>query len=423
MNHQSAQSQVCILAVGIVTSQSCGGDEFVQHLKEGTHIVSARSLFTDQYSYGFYLKAFPFKAELEKYADQNAQLVERIYKVGRRASVYEQAVLVAILEAWICAELDYPCKHRVSFVISGNNLNQNLVFESTKEALSCDGMVSPTYSLKRFDTSLVGLVSEAFQITGEGSVVGATSASGNVALIQGMRSIRHGYCDVCLVVGAITDYSPVDLLSLYNIGAMTGIVDQESDSEVCRPFDENRTGFIPGQAAACVILTGDSWESQTHSIQIQLSGGAVALDANSRANPDRLGEVAAIQQALKDASLDASQVNYVNAHGTASILGDETELLALESVFGRSIDKLTVNSTKALTGHCMSSAGVVEAIAVYFQMIHSFAHPNPNLTHPISKNVALVGKVAELMPIEFAVSNSFAFGGINTALVFEKMIM
>jgi malonyl-ACP decarboxylase len=187
---------------------------------------------------------------------------------------------------------------------------------------------------------------------------------------------------------------------------------------VCRPFDRTGQGFVPGLAGGCVVLeSADAAEARGRRPRVAVAGGAMTLDANSRLDPSAAGEARAIRAALADADLAPERVDYVNTHGTGSELGDVAELRALDLAFGAHALRLRLNATKGLTGHCLSSAGVIECIATAIQLEQGFLHPNPKLDEPISDRHRFVGRAAETCAAEVAISNNFAFGGINTAVV------
>ena len=143
----------------------------------------------------------------------------------------------------------------------------------------------------------------------------------------------------------------------------------------------------------------------------------MTLDGNRSPEPSQEGEERAMNAALAMAKLLPEQIHYVNTHGTSSPLGDKTEVAALKSV---GLHHCLLNSTKSLTGHCLTAAGVVEAIATILQMKFGFCHPTHNLVNPIDPTLNWVKETSVQAEIQYAISNSFAFGGINTALLIGK---
>jgi malonyl-ACP decarboxylase len=152
-------------------------------------------------------------------------------------------------------------------------------------------------------------------------------------------------------------------------------------------------------------------------VHAALAGYGQRLDARRGTAPDAAGQAAAMGAALDAAGLRPADLDYVNAHGTGSVLGDETEARSLLDVFGE--HGPLVNSTKPLTGHCLAAAGLLEAVAVLVQLKEGVCHPNPNLARPLEPRLRLVGGRAERRTLRTALSNSFAFGGINVSVAFR----
>jgi malonyl-ACP decarboxylase len=332
-------------------------------------------------------------------ADQRAAAV----RTARRAPLTVQAGLVAALEAWEHAGLARRAvdPDRVAVVVAGHNLAGQYAHDlHVRDPVH----VPPTAALHLLDTDQVGVVSQVLGITGEGCTVGAASASGNAALIAGARLVSTGTADVCLVVGGLTELPPLSRHALTNIGAMAA-------TSPSVPFDQAHAGFVPGEAAACVVL-----ESVGPGLT-SILGYAQRLDANSRADPSENGEVAVLTAALRHAGVRPREVHYVNAHGTGSPLGDNTEVRATRRVFG--FPGPWVNSTKSITGHCLTAAGVVEAVAVVVQLTGGFLHANAGLRTPVP-NCRLVPVYTVPATVRYAASNAFGFGGFSTCVVFGR---
>jgi malonyl-ACP decarboxylase len=149
-----------------------------------------------------------------------------------------------------------------------------------------------------------------------------------------------------------------------------------------------------------------------------MSGYGTALDANRQPNPGVSGELRAMQNALLMSGRAASSIDYVNTHGTGAVLGDQVETEALLAV---GLSGVKANATKSLTGHGISSAGLVETVACLVQMGGGFLHPNPNLRNPITESIDWVGSAAERLSVRRILSNSFGFGGINSSVVLEEI--
>lgn len=336
---------------------------------------------------------------------------------GVRASV------LSTLEAWQQAQLfKKPLdSYRLGIVAAGSNLSQNYHYGLLPGFQSNPQYLTPKYAIHYMDTDHVGTLSEIFNIQGEGITVGGSSASGNVAIIKGCQSIQLGILEACAVVGVMADLSPMELQGFYNLGAMGGKRFCNQPGKACRPFDKDHEGFIYGQAAGCLILESlDSAQKRGMPVLAEIEGAALLLDGNRLPNPNAQGEAHAMESALKQASIKPTQVDYLNAHGTSSPLGDETEIKAIKTVFNENLSHLWINSTKGLTGHCLTAAGVIEAIAAVIQMGEGFVHPNTNLENPIDHECRFCGREARQASIEISMSNSFGFGGINTSIILRK---
>ncbi|WP_246844635.1 beta-ketoacyl synthase N-terminal-like domain-containing protein [Hydrocoleum sp. CS-953] len=265
---------------------------------------------------------------------------------------------------------------------------------------------------------MLGLLSQCFQIQGEGYSVGGASASGAVAIIHAARQILTGATDISIAVGSLFDLSAYECQGLTNLGAMGSERFADSPELACRPFDQNHDGFIYGEGCGVLVLERAN-HAQARGVvsQGKLLGWGLNLDGNRSPEPSQTGEERAMNSALAMADLKPEQIDYLNTHGTSSPLGDRTEVAALKSV---GLNHCLVNSTKSLTGHCLTGAGVVETIATLLQMNSSFCHPTHNLVSPIDDTLNWVKETAVQAEIQYAISNSFAFGGINTALLMSK---
>lgn len=333
-------------------------------------------------------------------------------RVASRSPRPVQVALAAALEAWesACLHENRIPAHRIALVVAGHNLTSRHSHELAARFHASPAYVPPRFALQMLDTDHVGTLSHVLGVTGEGFTVGGASASGNVAIIAGSRLVESGAADACLVVGALAELSPVGLRALGNLGAMAWDV-------ASVPFDESHAGFVAGEGAACLVL--ESAASARHravAVHALLTGYAQRLDANSLANPAEDGEVTVMVNALQRAGRKPREVGYVNAHGTGSPLGDRTEIRALRRVFGGQGQGPWVNSTKALVGHCLSAAGVVEAVATVVQLRDGFLHPNTGLRRPPSPGCRFVGQHAEQVRAGLALSNGFGFGGFNTCV-------
>ncbi|MGY0063715.1 beta-ketoacyl synthase N-terminal-like domain-containing protein [Streptomyces sp. LZ34] len=352
------------------------------------------------------------------------QLRDRLRPLLGRATRSKQYSLLAAAEAWSQAGLA-PTRDaaRTGIVVAGGNQAHRLYQEMGGKYRAAPSFVRPSYAIDLWDSDLLGTASELFGVLGEGLTTGGASAAGNVGLLAAFRMVRDGYADLCLVIAPMTELSPVELMALFNLGALGAKRCQDPAHERSRPFDTGHDGFIYGEGAAALVL-----ESSHHAVArrarplAHMLGGAVLLHGSRLTSPSREDEIRVMRRALADAGLNASQVNYVSAHATSTPLGDEAEAEALREVLGEHVPEVWVNATKSLTGHCLGAAAAIEAVACVQQLRLGFVHANANLKAPIPQADPLRLAPTHTVAAQprHALSNAFGFGGINTCVVFGK---
>lgn len=216
--------------------------------------------------------------------------------------------------------------------------------------------------------------------------------------------------------------NPLGVGGFQLLGALT--VDNDRGASSCRPFDASRTGTVLGEGAAVFVLEPlDKAHAEGKKILAEICGYGSSLDAFNLSAPDPEGDgaVRAMLMSIKDAGIDVSSVNHINAHGTGTWLNDQVEAAAIRKVFAGFWENIPVSSTKSMTGHMIGAAGAIEAGASLLPLIFGVMPPNPNLKK--------VGKDCELNHVtgletsfagEYVLSNSFGFGGQNASLVFRR---
>ena len=369
------------------------------------------------------IRNFSFLEKLNQFPNVPDEKSRKAKRLGQRAPFTIQTSIISAMEAWQNAGLFGACptSERMGLIVASQNSTQNYQYDLIPKFRENPEYLSPRYALQFLESNQVGILSELFDIKGEGFVVGGASATGNVGIIRGFQSILAGLLDICLVVGVVADLSPMDIQGFINIGAMGGKKYFNQPDKACRPFDTQHEGFIYGQASACVILESEfSASKRGVPFQAEIKGGSLNLDGNSSSDPNVNGEKKAMLSALYQSGFSALDIDYLNTHGSSSPLGDKTEAEAISHVFGNHASDLWLNATKGLTGHCLYSAGVVEIIATVEQMREGFIHPNKNLEEPIHKGLKFCGTKAIDKRIKTAMSNSFGFGGINTSVVLKR---
>lgn len=413
--------EVAITGLGVFGPNCPDSKTFSSYLHEGESVIGFQEIEGQKMVGGF----IDEQALKESFCEQLKPNYQSINKLFLRASKSVKASLLVAFEAWQSAGLFETEIEplRVGVVVAGSNISNQITYQTMNQYGADMKFLPPRYALDFFDTSHIGAISEMLPIQGESLTVGGASASGNVALMQAEHLIRLGVIDTCVVVGAMADLSPLELNGLINIGAYGEKKPSENPKSACRPFDRSHQGFILGQSAACVILENkDRALKRNAEILAYYIGGAQMLDRTSLTEPNTKNQALVMQDALKQAGISPASVNYINAHGTSTPAGDISELNAIKEVFGADISRIWLNSTKALFGHCFYSAGVLEAVACVVQMRKAFVHGMPHLSSPVAEGFLYAkGKEAkENQKLQYVLSNSYGFTGINTTILLRK---
>ncbi|NKB23932.1 MAG: poly(3-hydroxyalkanoate) depolymerase [Kiritimatiellae bacterium] len=413
-------SNVVITGIGISTSIGRGIEQFTDALQKGVSGITRDD--EDGLGIAGRIQSFDYEDRLAGLNLPDAILL-RSRKAGRRAPRSAQVSIITALEAWMQAfsgKEGYPSEE-IDVIVAGHNIGQQYQYRMAEKFKEHPEYIPANYALHFMDTDHVGILSETLGIQGEGFTVGGASASGNVGIFQAYRHIKYGLCKACVVVGAMADLSPVELQAFRQTGALGGKRFAAEPEKACRPFDADREGFIYGQGSACLILESAK-SAQERGIDVwgEIAGGAVCLDGNRLSNPSVSGEARAMKKALEEAGSRPENVEYVNAHATSSVIGDEVEVQALKEIFGSHAANVWVNATKSLTGHCLYAAGVVEAVATLIQMKNGFLHPNLNLKKTIDDECRFAGLTSRAEICHLVLTNAFGFGGINTSIVIKK---
>jgi 3-oxoacyl-[acyl-carrier-protein] synthase II len=237
------------------------------------------------------------------------------------------------------------------------------------------------------------------------------------------RIIRYGDADVMICGGAEAAITP---MGIGGFAAMRALSQRNDDPEhACRPWDNNRDGFIVGEGAGILVL-----EEYEHArrrgakMLAEIVGYGMSADAFHITSPSEDGDGAyrVMRNCLRDAKLEPQEIDYINAHGTSTPVGDRIESLAIKRVFGEHAHKLAVSSTKSMTGHLLGGAGGLEAGITVMAIRDQIAPPTINLQSPDPEcDLDYVPNHARPMKIDYALSNSFGFGGTNGCLIFKRM--
>ncbi|PYV42951.1 MAG: polyketide beta-ketoacyl:ACP synthase [Acidobacteria bacterium] len=339
-------------------------------------------------------------------------------KVLRTASFSGQVALVTLDEAWNDANLDEVDPNRIGLVVGGSNVQQRELIQTQEAYQGRLHFLRPIYGMSFMDSDLCGLCTASFGIQGFAYTLGAASASGQIAILQAIQAVQSDQVDICIAMGALTDLSYWECQGFRSLGAMGSDRYSKEPALACRPFDRDRDGFIYGESCGVVVIEGSNSRTRKGvKPYARISAWAMGMDRNRNPNPSLEGEVRVIKKALEQAKLSAKEIDYINPHGTGSLIGDETELQALQHC---DLSHAYLNATKSITGHGLSSAGTVEVIATLLQMQEGRLHPTRNLENPIEPSYNWVQRQSVPHAIERAINLSMGFGGVNSAICLQQ---
>jgi 3-oxoacyl-[acyl-carrier-protein] synthase II len=282
--------------------------------------------------------------------------------------------------------------------------------------------VSPFFIPASIINLVSGHLSIAFNVTGPNLAVATACTTSTHALGLAMRLIQYGEADAMLAGGAEMSTCVTGMSGFAQAKALSQRNDDPKGAS--RPWDKDRDGFVMGDGAGAMMLEEYSHaKARGAKIYAEIVGFGMSGDAFHVTAPPEDGEGArkAMVKALADAQLNPDQVQYINAHATSTGLGDRAETTAIRRAFGSAADKLAVSSTKSMTGHLLGAAGAVEAIFSVLALRDQVAPPTINLHTPGEGcDLDYVPNAARQMSIEYALSNSFGFGGTNGSLIFRR---
>jgi 3-oxoacyl-[acyl-carrier-protein] synthase II len=347
-------------------------------------------------------------------------------KEARRFDTFIHYGLAAGIESIKDAGLDFDKldRERIGAVI-GSGIGGLPLIEDTKDAVIAGGArkISPFFVPGSIINMISGQLSIMYGLKGPNLAIVTACTTANHCIGDAGRLIEYGDADVMIAGGA---ESTVSLLGVGGFCSARALSTRNDDPQgASRPWDEDRDGFVLGEGAGMLVLEEyEHAKARGAKIYCELIGYGMSADANHITAPPEDGEGAArcMTNALRNAQITAEKVDYVNAHGTSTPLGDIAETIALKRAFGDHARKLAVSSTKSATGHLLGAAGGIEAVFSALAIRDQVAPPTINLTHPDPQcDLDYVPNTARPMKIDVALSNSFGFGGTNGTLVFGKV--
>ena len=415
---------VAVTGAGVVCSIAGNAAELEEALRQGRcGISSHHDPESPSIQVAATIRDFSWQEAMEPYLREYPELGGRVRKVLNNNNPSTCLSAYAAIQAYVQAELGTGPRNLddMGLIVAGSNLDQEFMIQNWSRFRKAGRRMNPKYAITFLDSNQLGSLSEMFAIHGTGCTIGAASASGNAALFNAFHWIRSGMTERCMVVGACSKFSSLELEAFALLGAASSGQFHRDPAKACRPFDRDHEGFVWGEASACLVL--ESMKSaRTRRVPVlgEIVGASLLLDGHHLPDPNVEGEIRAMRSAFEQAGVPADRIGYVNAHGTSSPLGDRTECDALKAVFKNRPGAVPINSTKSLLGHCMSAAGVLEVLSCLIQLNRGFLHPNRNLERPIDSELQFAGNRSTPLDADYALSNGFGFGGINSSLLIRK---
>ncbi|MBI4902463.1 MAG: beta-ketoacyl-[acyl-carrier-protein] synthase family protein [Acidobacteria bacterium] len=399
--------RVAITGIGVLCAAGNHCDEFASSVFAGLSAIRPLT--------GFESVRIPQAARLRHY-DASLHFSPKELDI---LDPFAQYALVAAREAVRNSGIEWtPALRQSSGVITGSCLGGKATEDESFRDLYQDKktrfppMVIPR-TMANAGASSIGM---EFGLTGASFTCSTACSSANHAIAQAFWMVRHGQLDLAIAGGSEAPFT------LGHLKAWEGL--RAVSSDTCRPFSLDRRGLIIGEGAAMLILEPlDAARARGATILAEIIGAGMSADAHHITQPSAAGASHAMRLALRDAEIAPHQIGYINAHGTGTLANDATETTAIREVFATHANKLAVSSTKSMHGHALGAAGAIEAAATVLALYHGILPPTANYTTPDPQcDLDVIPNIHRKAQPECALSNSFAFGGLNAVLAFRRAV-
>ena len=409
-------TRVVVTGLGVVAPLGNDVDTFWRHLVAGDSGVGQITRF-DTTGYKVHIAAEVKDFDPEDYLEK---------RQVRRLDLFSRYAMAAARIAAADADFDpRPEAERVGAVVgSGVGGLQTLHTETDKLLNRGPDSVNPLLIPMMIPNMGAAHVSLALGTKGPLSATCTACAAGSDAIGYAARIIRSGDADVMFAGGSEAPISPVGVSGFAAARALSTRNDDPTGAS--RPFDAGRDGFVIGEGAGCLVLESlEHAQARGTRIYAELAGAGMSSDAFHMTLPDESGksQAHALKMALTEADLQAEDVDYINAHGTATGAGDVAETRAIKVALGKHARRVAVSSNKSMIGHCLGASGAIEAVATVLTIVNSLIPPTINLTDPDPDcDLDYVPLESRFQKVDVAASNSFGFGGHNVTLVFRRFV-
>jgi 3-oxoacyl-[acyl-carrier-protein] synthase II len=406
---------VVVTGVGVISSIGCGRSTFWNSLTEGISGVKPIAAFDPS------RHRTRIASEVSSFAPERLLDQKQVRRMARVSQFAVCAGLDAVKDAGL--ELDREDLSRIGCVIGSaagdySNLEEQLVRFREKGP----GFVNALTIPKVIPNMPACNVAITLGIHGPNLGVTAACSTGGHAIGMALEILRGGYADVVLAGGAESTITPFVLDGYSSMGVLSQR--NEEPEKASRPFDAERDGFVMGEGAGVLVLeTLDHARKRGAEVLACLAGFGMTCDAYNIAIPEPHGNSAAMamEQALRNARLNAEDIAHINAHGTSTKVNDRVETSAIKKAFGERYRKVLVTANKSMIGHTLGAAGAIEAISTVLSLYYGVIPPTINYkTRDPECDLNIVANEASKIRLEAAISNSFGFGGQNGVLVFVR---
>jgi len=399
--------RVAVTGIGVISAIGHNSNEFWQALRTGRSGI-ARLQAVDPA-----LLRFPNGAEVRDYTPARHFDEKEIALLDR----FAQFGVIAAREAIAAARIDWnPELRETTAIITGSCTGGQTTEDEGFVNLyrNNNPRVNPFTIPRTMENAAASRISLETGVVGPTYTISTACSSSNHAIGQAFWMVRSGAAAMAITGGSEAIFS----LGFLKAWEAMRVVSPDT----CRPFSKDRHGLILGEGAAMLVLEPfDAARARGVEILGEIVGFGMSSDAFHITQPSPDGAARAMHAAISDAGLQPSQIGYINAHGTATLANDVAETTAVRKVFGAHADRMPVSSTKSMHGHTLGAAGAIEAAATLLALRHCILPPTANFTGPDPAcDLDVVANTARPAAVEFALSNSFAFGGLNAVLAFRR---
>jgi len=404
--------RVVVTGTGVLSPIGNSTQNFYNGLKHGANGISSITLF-DSSNFSVHI-AGELKINLEDYFKKRDL---------NRMDRFTAMALIASTEAVDQAGIDdnQIDKNRIGVIIGSGIGGLNTFEEQHSRLLNSPRRVSPFFIPSMISDIASGQVSIKYGFKGPNYCVVSACATASHAIGDSLRMIKYGDADVIITGGSDASITPMAVAGFANMKALSKNGDIETAN---RPFDAERDGFVMAEGAGIIVLE-ELEHARKRGVEIlcELVGYGATADAHhlTMPAPDGDGAIRAMKRAMEDAICQPEDIDYINAHGTSTPFNDRIETKAIKSAFGNHAKTLSISSTKSMTGHLLGAAGGIEAVASILSIRNNFLPPTIHYKTPDPEcDLNYVPNSAVEKDIQYAMSNTFGFGGHNAVVIFKS---